>query len=1013
MKILCPSTFGVDLMGIPEWLVDAIRNQHLTKEYSQFKLWVDKLFEDNQISHQDREKIFLTYTNPNPQVSNQDLFDDDDGLTIIRDPPDLGPISGLPFNSWVTDIADKIRYNDDKLVQLLDLKKVDVVRDIQENALHILDGCNDPRGAGKSWKSIHNKQGLVYGMVQSGKTASMLSLISLARDTGYRLFIILAGDKSSLRDQTQNRVNNAFNLDNGVNREKLIHSPTFASDFKHAPGGYSANFRLHDRVSRNQDWTTIIVIKKETNHLNSLIDQLGDLDYELKEEGLSMSELPCLIIDDEADYASQNTDPTGDGPTIHNDLQKLRKAISHNCYLAYTATPQACLSADPNDPIGYPKDFWWHLEPYMVKEGENWRPVSYLGSWQVFWEYNEYLLHRMGRDEWPHHEKDSMGRSQGVWVPPVNDNYIGYHDNGKEEIEEIFLEEISEGIRDPPESIHKAMIDFMLTCGIKWWRKWNKNFSTDKEKPSRGEIERSYPYHAMMIHLSLTKENQEKIRTMVSKVWPDAVSSFRSFDVHSSPDSHPFRERWRLQKERTEDFFNSSYLPFDEISYFIEKCIDIVEEPIKNHKSGSPYNYFKGKPWIYLLNSSDEGMELNYSEKADKQIRTKKAAIIVGGYILSRGLTIEGLSTTVFCRTQSLSMGDTNMQMGRWFGHKMHEIDLICIHMQDGSIEIFRQIAEADKFLRKQIKLSLQMNHSPLRTLLEFRNSPYFRSTSREKSAFLVNTTGIGFSGHRRVLRNPDFNIESIKKNNSILDDFEEEMDVYRNRDENIGHKRASIYQDVPLEKTIKLMNSFSCSHQGMNFKLYADYLEEWIEGFRNGTLPPPPPVNIAVFTNVGKRARVQKYTNFPSSPKQARDEATLQFGSVVGGSNDDVSYLGDYFIDKDKHWHTNTINPSRVRNEDEPILILFYKLDPNYIRKTYYDKSIINSENPKGRVTQEIRLQPSDPSYVHVSLPVITFACSTPTNGPMYDVGRNILIDPREAQQIGLEIVSKNKEGE
>ena len=118
-------------------------------------------------------------------------------------------------------------------------------------------------------------------------------------------------------------------------------------------------------------------------------------------------------------------------------------------------------------------------------------------------------------------------------------------------------------------------------------------------------------------------------------------------------------------------------------------------------------------------------------------------------------------------------------------------------------------------------------------------------------------------------------------------------------------------------------------------------------------------------------------------------------------------------FIDKDKDWHTNTINPSRVRNEDEPILILLYKLDPNYIRKTYYDRSIINSENLKGRVTQEIILQPSNPSYVHGSLPVITFACSTPTNGPMYDVGRNILIDPRKAQQIGLEIVSKNKEGE
>ena len=48
-----------------------------------------------------------------------------------------------------------------------------------------------------NWKNLkgdtywNNKQGLVYGMVQSGKTASMISLIGLAHTAGYKLFIIL------------------------------------------------------------------------------------------------------------------------------------------------------------------------------------------------------------------------------------------------------------------------------------------------------------------------------------------------------------------------------------------------------------------------------------------------------------------------------------------------------------------------------------------------------------------------------------------------------------------------------------------------------------------------------------------------------------------------------------------------------------------------------------------------------------------------------------------------------
>ena len=43
---------------------------------------------------------------------------------------------------------------------------------------------------------------------------------------------------------------------------------------------------------------------------------------------------------------------------------------------------------------------------------------------------------------------------------------------------------------------------------------------------------------------------------------------------------------------------------------------------------------------------SDDGMELNYSETVDWQVRAKKSLIIVGGNILSRGLTINGLSVT-------------------------------------------------------------------------------------------------------------------------------------------------------------------------------------------------------------------------------------------------------------------------------------------------------------------------------------------------------------------------------
>ena len=126
-----------------------------------------------------------------------------------------------------------------------------------------------------------------------------------------------------------------------------------------------------------------------------------------------------------------------------------------------------------------------------------------------------------------------------------------------------------------------------------------------------------------------------------------------------------------------------------------------------------------------------------YDDDDPWQIKTKRAAIIVGGQILSRGLTIEGLCVSFFGRTARMPMGDTVLQMGRWFGHKKSYIDLISIYIQDGIRVLFRDIADADKHLRVQIKDAIIRNLRPDEILLELRNSRQFRATSPSKSRFV------------------------------------------------------------------------------------------------------------------------------------------------------------------------------------------------------------------------------------------------------------------------------------
>ncbi len=65
---------------------------------------------------------------------------------------------------------------------------------------------------------------------------------------------------------------------------------------------------------------------------------------------------------------------------------------------------------------------------------------------------------------------------------------------------------------------------------------------------------------------------------------------------------------------------------------------------------------------VVEVNSKANG--LDYSAAGDRG----QTVIAVGGFSLSRGLTLEGLTVTWFLR--NTMMYDTLMQMGRWFGYR-------------------------------------------------------------------------------------------------------------------------------------------------------------------------------------------------------------------------------------------------------------------------------------------------------------------------------------------------------
>lgn len=85
--------------------------------------------------------------------------------------------------------------------------------------------------------------------------------------------------------------------------------------------------------------------------------------------------------------------------------------------------------------------------------------------------------------------------------------------------------------------------------------------------------------------------------------------------------------------------------------------------------------------------------------------------IAVGGFALSRGLTLEGLSVSYLYR--NTLMYDTLMQMGRWFGYRPNYEDIIKLFMPERSIDWYAQIMEAVNDLKNQIKSMINHHKTP------------------------------------------------------------------------------------------------------------------------------------------------------------------------------------------------------------------------------------------------------------------------------------------------------------
>ena len=520
------------------------------------------------------------------------------------------------INIKYCDIQDVDRHNyiDSYTNTLRENKKPEnYIKLFENNSKEIIEEFPNPKKSNVNYKV----KGLVIGQIQSGKTGNIEALVCRAVDFGYRFIIIMCGRTKALRQQTQLRFDHEV-LGEPDSWSKLT---KFDKDFDAGTMDIPSSPKPHI--------ANIAIIKKIPNILKKIKEKI--------KEKPELKNYPCLIIDDECDDASidtnankEDSDPTKTNKEIRNLIDCFDKVV----YVGFSATPFANVFIDAkNEEDLYPSDFIFLLNT----------PEGYTGTKTFIEEYEDNFIIMNSDDEVQNKKK-----------------------------------------------LKEAVYIFILSCCI------------IKEK----EINLPRNNFSMLVHPSYKKD--------IHSLYKDQVDGIVKELKHNL--EHP---KYKDIKKEFEILFKNHF------SFLLQK---VSFEKVFGH-----YEYFINRIEIKKLNSERE------SEDEDQHIlkyqEEDKVYIVIGGNILARGLTLEGLLTSFFTReSKGKHQYDSLLQMQRWCGFKKDYLKYTKIYTTQRLKEDLTELVYIEEEFREEIKeIFEEKGSSPSSVYPKIKTSKKMRVVSKVK----------------------------------------------------------------------------------------------------------------------------------------------------------------------------------------------------------------------------------------------------------------------------------------
>jgi hypothetical protein len=479
-----------------------------------------------------------------------------------------------------------------------------VIARLDEATDQVLSKLEDPT-RGTPW----DRRGLVAGQVQSGKTSHYIGLVCKAVDSGYPLIVVLAGVHNSLRSQTQLRLDEGFlgfdtqyqqrTEDNGsgsfgagaiLGADRLKAGSLTTS---HQGGDFKRAVAQNIAIPVGQV-PVLLVIKKHTailKHLHTWLTEMHGEPTSVEPTERVIRDIPILIVDDEADYASVDTKPVdGANPSETNKwIRKLLKAFERSAYVGYTATPFANIFSATNEADDYgldvfPRSFIENLRP----------PSNYFGPLRVFG-----LEQRGSLDLSP--DVEEMGG-----LPIVRD-VLDYQSWMPDKHTKHWIPPAL------PDSLREAVLGFFLTCAA---------------RRARGQASE---HNSMLVHVTRFQDVQARVAEAINELLQNHKYRIRYGDGEAESIWDELKGLWLSDYEPTTAHWplETQPLVWTDVRPHVEAAVAKIQVKTLNGSSNDALEYYEHR--VHGL-----------------------SVIAIGGDKLSRGLTLDGLSVSFYLRASRM-----------------------------------------------------------------------------------------------------------------------------------------------------------------------------------------------------------------------------------------------------------------------------------------------------------------------------------------------------------------------